>query len=80
MKIIGSPACSCEFIYENEFHFLVVCPLCNRPRAALQNAIGHTAPVTLRTLLYGDSNLDLTVNKRITTKTLGFVNDSKLFT
>ena len=27
LKIIDSPACSCGFVHENEFHFLLVCPL-----------------------------------------------------
>ena len=34
---------------------------------------------TLRTLLYGSENLDLTVNKRIVTETLRFIKDSKRF-
>ena len=42
-----------------------------------QNAMGHIAPFTLRTLLYGDDNLDFTENKRIITKKLRFINDSK---
>ena len=37
------------------------------------------APFTLRTLLYGDENLDITVNKRIVTETLRFIKDSKRF-
>ena len=40
------------------------------PRLTLQNAMGHIAPFTLRTLLYGDENLDITVNKRIVTEAL----------
>ena len=79
MKIINSPACSCGFVNENEFHFLLVCPLYNRPRVTLQNSMGHIAPLTLRTLLHGDDNLDLTENKRIITETLRFINDSKRF-
>ena len=81
MKIIDSPACSCGFVNENEFHFLLdlVCPLYNRSRVTLQNAMGHRAPFTLRTLLYGDDNLDFTENKRIITETLIFTNDSKRF-
>ena len=67
MKLIDSPACSCGFINENEFHFFLVCPLYNRPRVTLQNAMGNIAPFTLRTLLYGSENLNLTVNKRIVT-------------
>ena len=81
MKIIDSPACSCGFINENEFHFLLVCPLYNRPRVTLQNAMGHIAPFTLRNLLYayGDDNLNFTKNKRIITETLRFINASKRF-
>ena len=79
MQIIDSPACSCGFVSENEFHFLLVCPLYNRPRVTLQNAMGHIAPFTLRTLLYADDNLDLTENKRTITETLRFINDSKRF-
>ena len=71
MKLIDSPAGSCGFINENEFHFFLVCPLYNRPRVTLQNAMGNIAPFTLRTLLYRSENLDLTVNKRIVTETLG---------
>ena len=41
--------------------------------------MGHIAPFTLRTLLYGDDNLDLTENKRIITETIRFINDSKRF-
>ena len=79
MKIIDSPACSCGLVNENEFHFLLVCPLYNRPRVTLQNGVGHIAAFTFRTLLYGDDNLDLIENKRIITKTLRFINDSKRF-
>ena len=62
-----------------EFHFFLVCPLYNRPRITLQNAMGNIAPFTLRTLLYGSENLDLTVNMRIGTETLRFIKDSKRF-
>ena len=80
MKIIDSPASLCGFINENEFLFFLVCPLYNRPRLTLQNAMGHIAPCTLRTILHGDENLDITVNKRIVTETLRFINkDSKRF-
>ena len=39
----------------------------------------HIAPFTLKTLLYGNENLNLTVNKRIVTETLRFIKDSKRF-
>ena len=34
----------------------------NRPRVTLQNALAHIAPLTLRTLLYGNDNLELEKN------------------
>ena len=71
--------CLCGFINENEFHFFLVCPLYNRPRLTLQNAMAHIAPFTLRTLLYGDENLDIASNKRIVTDTLRFIKDAKRF-
>ena len=79
MKIIASPAYVCGFINENEFHLSLVCPLYNRPRVTLQNFLEHIAPFTLRNLLYGKENLDLTVNKRIWTGPRRFINDSKRF-
>ena len=58
MKRIDSPACLCGYINENEFHFFLVCPLYNRPRVTLQNAMGHIAHFTLRTLLYGNDRFN----------------------
>ena len=46
---------------------------------SILNAMRHIAPFTLRTLLYGDDDLDLTENKRFITETLRFINDSKKF-
>ena len=51
MKIIDSPACSCGFVNENEFHFLLVCSPYNRPRVTLQNAMGHIASFTHKNLV-----------------------------
>ena len=79
MTIINSIACLCRFIDENEFHFFLGCPLYNRPRVTLQNAMGHIAPFTQRTLLYGNDNLHITVNKRNVTETLRFFKDPKKF-
>ena len=79
LRKLLTPACVCGFINENEFHFFLVCPLYNRPKLTHQNAMAHIAPFTLRTLLYGDENLDIAANKRIVTETLRFIKDSKRF-
>ena len=76
MKIMDSLACSCGFVNENEFHFLLVCPLYNRHTL---KCYGAHSTITLRTLLYGYDNLDFTESKRITTETLRFINYSKRF-
>ena len=58
-QITESPACMCGFVNEDEFDFLFVCPLYNRPEVALQNAISHIAPLALKTLFYGSDNVAL---------------------
>ena len=60
IKIIESSACSCGFVNEDEIH--VVCPLYNRPRVTLLNALMHILPLTVKTLLYGNDNLELAKN------------------
>ena len=72
-----------EFLSSDYCFMHSIIPLYNRPRVTLQNAMGHIStlslPFAIRTLLYGDDNLDLTENKRIITETLRFVNDSNRF-
>ena len=57
MKIIESSVCSCGFKNEDAIHFFLACPLYNRPRVTLPNALAHIAPFTIRTLLYGNDNI-----------------------
>ena len=52
------------FENEDEFHFFFVCPLYNRPRAPLQNAISHTAPLYLKALLFGSEEVEETEKYR----------------
>ena len=59
--------------------FCLVYPLYNRPRVTLLNAATHTALLTIRTLLYGNDNLELEENWNIITDTLKFIKDSERF-
>ena len=59
MKIIESSACSCGFKNEDEIHFFLACPLYYRPRVTLLNALAHIAPLTVRTLLYGNDTYEI---------------------
>ena len=81
MKIIESSACSCGFKNEDEFHFFLACPdpLYYRPRVTLINALAHIAPLTVRTLLYGNYTFEFEENKIIKTETLRFIKESKRF-
>ena len=77
MKIIESSACSCGFKNEDEFHFFLACPLYNRPRVTLLNGLAHIVPFTVRTLMYGNDNIELEENKTIITETLRFTKETK---
>ena len=79
MKIIESSACSCGFKNEDEIHFFLACPLYYRPRVILLNALAHIAPLTVRTLLYGNYTFEFEKNKIIITETLRFIKESKRF-
>ena len=68
MKMIESSACSCGFKNKDEIHFLLACPLYCKPRVVLLNALAHIAPFTVRTLLYGNDNIELEENKIIIMK------------
>ena len=79
MKIVEPSACSCGFKNEDEVHFFLVCPLYYRPRVTLLNALAHKAPLTVRTLLYGNDTFEVEENKIILTETLRFIKESGRF-
>ena len=74
-----SSACSCGFKNEDEIHFFLACPLYYRPRVTLLNALAHIAPLTVRTLLYGNDTFEFEENKIIIVETLRFIKESKRF-
>ena len=69
----------CGFKNEDEFHFFLACPLYYRPKVTLINALAHIAPLTVRTLLYGNDTFEFEENKIIITETLRFIKESKRF-
>ena len=83
MKLIDSSACLCGFINETEFYCFLACPLiCSIDLELHFKMLLDTyiiAPFTLRTLLYGNKNLNLTVSKSLVTGTLRFMKDSNRF-
>ena len=80
MEIIEPSACSCGFKHEDETHFFLASPLYYRPRVTLINALARIAPLTVRTLLYGNDTFELEENKIIIiTETLRFIKESERF-
>ena len=79
VKIIDSSACSCGFKNEDEIHFFLACELYHRPRVTLLNALAHIAPLTVRTLLYGNDTFELEENKIIIIEKLRFIKEYKRF-
>ena len=79
MKIIESSACSCGFKNEDVIHIFLACLLYYRPRVTLLNVLAHIAPLTVRTLLYGNDTFEFEENKIIITETLRFIKESKRF-
>ena len=62
-----------------EIHFFLACPLYYRPRVTLLNALAHIAPLTVRTLLYGNDTFEFEENKIIIIETVRFIKESKRF-
>ena len=79
MHVVESSACMCGFPNEDEFHFFLVCPLYNRPRVTLLNALANIVPLTWKTLLFGVENLDQAENEQILMETIRFIRESKRF-
>ena len=79
LMIIESSACSSGFKNEDEIHFFLACQLYYRPRVTLLNALAHIAPLTVKTLLYGNDTFEFEENKIIIAETLRFIKESKRF-
>ena len=60
-------------------HFSLACPMYYRPRVTLLNVLAHIAPLTVRTLLYGNDTFEFGENKIIIAETLRFIKESKRF-
>ena len=79
LKLINDSKCECGYKNEDPLHFFFICPLYQRPRAALHNALSPLAPFTLQTLLFGRENLDDEQNKLIYRYTLDFIEQTERF-
>ena len=79
IRAIDSPQCICGYRCEDLYHYFFICPLYNAPRAVLHNKVANLAPFTLRTLLFGRSELSPEVNQFIYEETITYVINSNRF-
>jgi hypothetical protein len=62
MHILNDSSSRCGSVREDAFHFLFECPNYTALRSIMHGQIISIAPFNNKTLLYGDSNVDLDKN------------------
>ena len=64
LHVIPSPQCQCGCPLEDPNHFFFICPIFLAQRRSLLNIITHVSNnINVKTLLYGDPNMNLEQNK-----------------
>ena len=79
LKVLSHSRCLCGDPYENSHHFFLKCPLYNDLRTELFANIIMFSPINLNTILFGNSDLSLPINKQIFLHVHKYINDSKRF-
>ena len=77
-SIVDSPLCRCG-IPETTNHYLMICPLFTAQRQVLFNTISPITNCRLKTLLFGDDNLSMELNKIIFLAVHVFISSTKRF-
>jgi hypothetical protein len=76
--ISGSPLCVCGQP-EDAKHFFLSCPLFQCPRTVLINNLSSVCPVSINTILYGDTTLSSELNCVIVDHVHRFIRDTRRF-
>ena len=77
-NIIDSPLCRCG-VNETSNHYFIICPLFAVQRQVLFNTVSPLTNWRLKTLLYGDDNLSMELNKIIFQAVHSFISSTKRF-
>ena len=77
--IIDTPKCQCGDINEDNYHYFFVCPKFIRERDKLHNVIIQKGPFTLKTVLTGMDNADLSTNIMIMKAVQNYIVETKRF-
>ena len=73
------PTCKCGSRSEDVWHYFFVCPQYTVARSKLHTIISQYAPMSMKTILYGDSNCTLQENKQIFSAVHDFIAASSRF-
>ncbi len=65
LHAIDNTICSCGALVEDAHHYFFTCPNYNNLRLQLFNGIAVYCDVTLNTILYGNPQFQLNINKAI---------------
>ena len=79
LKVKDNSYCPCGDPSENAYHYFFECPLYLDLRNELFDNLMLISPITLNTILFGNSELNLDTNKQIFTLVQKFIEDSKRF-
>ena len=79
LHVIDSPECACSNKIEDTAHFLLDCPLYFSQRLVLGNIVSKLAEFTIKTLLYGDDEVDYNDNVTIFLAVHDFIRDTERF-
>ena len=77
-NIVDSPLCQCG-VNETSKHYLLVCPLFSIQRQVLFNTVSPITNCNLKTLLFGDDNLSMELNKTIFQAVHTYISSTKRF-
>ena len=79
LHVIDSPECACSHHLEDTSHFLLDCPLYFSQRVLLGNIVSQLAKFTVKTLLFGDDEIDFNDNVTIILAVQDFIRDTERF-
>ena len=77
LHVIDSSDCECGTGIENAKHFFLECPFYDTQRLTLYNDMNGLMPVTIKSLLFGNMNYDVEINKRVFNAAHRFILDTR---
>ena len=79
LHVLADPSCMCGHADEDATHFLLACPRYTVQRNELFNAVVPLSNFNVKTLLYGDTNLNLKSNTEIFKAVHTYITESQRF-